>query len=420
MAVVLVVVLLCVLVVVCVLLCCCCVVFVVVLLLLCGSVLLWDWTPLDRPPLDRPPLDRPLSDRPPPDRPPPDRPPSDRSKFRSFSSLSLFLCLSGCLLVEFWWCFWRPEPLNVHVWVLGLSCETPAAPPDRAAWARTRQPENSKRALRRIKTPPKFHEKTPRETQWERNGGGKGKKKREILGPPPFGAPPFGASLFLGLGPPPFEAPPFEAGLAKVGQLKLAKVGQIFLAKVELAKVGLSHSSWVLIRSSSCNRLHSFFAWAKSSRYWVFTEVLLHIVGIQCWDLNSFSFSTRMCFSKAILSRYIMPESCSFQEDDVTEKPVTYKTVTGKLVASSNSESSGNPDAEARKLPHDLHMSPAVIPHMDTVFSIARKIYDRESTDNMEDLGLWIPLFEQFIFTKTLRGIYDLSRINSGSLWNSH
>ena len=38
-------------------------------------------------------------------------------------------------------------------------------------------------------------------------------KKREILGPPPFGAPPFGVPLFLGLGPPPFWAPPFEAPL---------------------------------------------------------------------------------------------------------------------------------------------------------------------------------------------------------------
>ena len=50
----------------------------------------------------------------------------------------------------------------------------------------------------RFKTPPKFHEKTPRETQKQRNGGGKGKKKREILGPPPIGSPPFGAPPFRG------------------------------------------------------------------------------------------------------------------------------------------------------------------------------------------------------------------------------
>ena len=59
----------------------------------------------------------------------------------------------------------------MHVWALGLSCETPAAPPDRAAGARTRQPENSKRAhlsAQALQTPPNFHEKTPREGRKER------------------------------------------------------------------------------------------------------------------------------------------------------------------------------------------------------------------------------------------------------------
>ena len=90
----------------------------------------------------------------------------------------------------------------MHIWALGLSCETPAAPPDRAAGARTRQPENSKRVHFRapaLRTPPKFHERTPRERKKKENYGGGGKKKREILDPPPFGAPPFGA--------PPFEGP---------------------------------------------------------------------------------------------------------------------------------------------------------------------------------------------------------------------
>ena len=67
--------------------------------------------------------------------------------------------------------FEAPGPSNVHVWALGLSCETPAAPPDRAAGARTRQPENSKRAhlsAPALQTPPKFHEKTPREGKKER------------------------------------------------------------------------------------------------------------------------------------------------------------------------------------------------------------------------------------------------------------
>ena len=52
----------------------------------------------------------------------------------------------------------------------------------------TRKPENSKRAHSRVpalQTPPKFHEKTPRERKKKsENGGGRGKKKREILGGP--------------------------------------------------------------------------------------------------------------------------------------------------------------------------------------------------------------------------------------------
>ena len=53
---------------------------------------------------------------------------------------------------------------------LGLSCEAPAAPPDRAAGARTRQPENSKRAHFRapaLQTPQKFHERTPKREKEE-------------------------------------------------------------------------------------------------------------------------------------------------------------------------------------------------------------------------------------------------------------
>ena len=64
------------------------------------------------------------------------------------------------------------------------------APPDRAAGARTRQPENSKRAHFRapaLQTPPKFHARTPRERKKKENCGRGGKKKREILGRPAEG-----------------------------------------------------------------------------------------------------------------------------------------------------------------------------------------------------------------------------------------
>ena len=88
----------------------------------------------------------------------------------------------------------RRDPENTFG-ALGLLCETPAA-------SGPARPKNSKRAHLTppvLQTPPKVHEKIPREKQEERNGGGKRKKKREILGPPPFGAPPFGCLFFHAL-----------------------------------------------------------------------------------------------------------------------------------------------------------------------------------------------------------------------------
>ena len=114
------------------------------------------------------------------------------------ATVSLFLCLSGCLLVEFWWCF---EGRNPEMCTFGLSgCRVkPRRPhqtgPPGLAHDSPRTPNVHISGHLRFKTPPKFHEKTPRETQKQRNGGGKGKKKREILGPPPFGAPPRGPTL---------------------------------------------------------------------------------------------------------------------------------------------------------------------------------------------------------------------------------
>ena len=146
--------------------------------------------------------------------PPPDHPPPDRPKCRSFFPLlppfSFFLCLSGCLLVECWWClkWWGPEMCT-----FGLS----------GCRVKPRRPVPSK-------TPPKFHKKTPREGRKEEICGGRGEKSAKFLaphpsgphpsgphpsgrhpsgphfsrfGPAPFGAPPFGA--------PPFGAPPFGA-----------------------------------------------------------------------------------------------------------------------------------------------------------------------------------------------------------------
>ena len=52
-----------------------------------------------------------------------------------------------------------------------------------------REPKRAHFRVPAFKTPPKFNEKTPRETQKQRNGGGKGKKKSEIMGGPAEGGP---------------------------------------------------------------------------------------------------------------------------------------------------------------------------------------------------------------------------------------
>ena len=67
-------------------------------------------------------------------------------------------------------------------------------------------------------------------------------------------------------------------------------------------------------------------------------------------------------------------------------------------------------------------MSPAVVPHMDKVFSIVRKIYDREPYGQhggpgrergyMEHISEY-HFKQQFILVKAMRRNYDIPRINS-------
>ena len=76
--------------------------------------------------------------------------------------------------------------------VLGLSCASPGGP---VWWGRrgfTRQPESPNVHISgppALQTPPKFHERTPRERKKKENCGGRREKKREILGCPAEGCP---------------------------------------------------------------------------------------------------------------------------------------------------------------------------------------------------------------------------------------
>ena len=108
--------------------------------------------------------------------------------------------------------------------------DTPCAGPP---WGFTRQPENSKRAhfrVRALHTPPKFHEKIPRERRKNEISGLREQKKREIS-PPPFGPPPLPGPHPSG--PPPLRAPTKnKIGQMRSGQMRPNKDGQIRFGQI--------------------------------------------------------------------------------------------------------------------------------------------------------------------------------------------
>ena len=150
--------------------------------------------------------------------------------------LSLLLLLCSCCLC----CgcgFGLRHPPSVGPPKISLCCcslsrhRSPLAPPDRAVVVRTRQPENSKRAHFRapaLQTPPKFHKLTPRETQKERNVVGKGKEKREIVGPATLRCPTLRCPTCCWFGPPTLRTPTLRCPTLRCwfGQNRLNKVGQ--------------------------------------------------------------------------------------------------------------------------------------------------------------------------------------------------
>ena len=104
--------------------------------------------------------------------------PPDRPKFRSFfprpPQFSFFL-----------------PSLRVFSWNFGGVFES--WDPEMCTFGLSRRAHFRALALQ---TPPKFHERTSkRERRKKENFGGRGKKKSEILGTPPFGAPPSADTL---------------------------------------------------------------------------------------------------------------------------------------------------------------------------------------------------------------------------------
>ena len=172
---------------------------------------------------------------------------TDFGQFQCFNVLANFCC---CCCVVLLWPTPKTQTLNLAwergPWTLsplvslGLSCETPAAPPDRAccwwclllvvpgaAGARTRQPENSQRAHFRapaLQNTTKIPREDPqRDTERAKRWRERDEKARNFgpptlpgphpSGPHPSGAPPFwephpsGPHFILGSGPPTLRGP---------------------------------------------------------------------------------------------------------------------------------------------------------------------------------------------------------------------
>ena len=96
---------------------------------------------------------------------------------------------------------------------------------------------------------------------------------------------------------------------------------------------------------------------------------------------------------------------------------------TGKRVATEYQGCSGKPEIpegsedsklESRIWPHHFHVSPGYVPHMEKVFSIVRKIYDRKPTDDLKDLDV-NPAIWGFFMSVTLQAAVHLGR--DGSLF---
>ena len=138
-------------------------------------------------------------------------PPPDRPKFRSFSSFSRHrFAVSASLWVSSRWIlvvFWRPEPWNVHVWALGLSCETPAAPRDRAAGARRspRTPNVHIWAPHRFKHHQNSTRRHPERKEKNEFCGGTRKKSAKFWAP--IRGPTLRGPTFSRFGPPTLRGP---------------------------------------------------------------------------------------------------------------------------------------------------------------------------------------------------------------------
>ena len=210
----------------CVVLLCCCVVCVVVLLCVVGLCPPPSAGPFRRTPLRRTAL-------------PPGPPKISLFFFPLPPQFSFFLPSLGGPFPKPPGFTWQPESPNVHIW-----------------------------GSRNSKTPPTFHEKTPREEARKKTVAGEGKKKARNFGPPTFRGPTFRRLIFFWVSAPPC-GPHHDTRTPQIQMdwptLDWAKVGP-FPLSVELLETRLASGSMTL----SWNR-----TWDVKRPSWFLTAYLL-------------------------------------------------------------------------------------------------------------------------------------------------
>ena len=97
------------------------------------------------------------------------------------------------------------------------------------------------------------------------------------------------------------------------------------------------------------------------------------------------------------------------------------KQLRGNPMHPTNQDHQGSPKAERTELSHNLHMSPAQVHHMEAVFSIVRKTYERGLDDPMDDLDLNMSIWGIFLNTTLQAAVHlgqgyeaNLQLVNSG------
>ena len=114
-----------------------------------------------------------------------------------------------------------------------------------------------------------------------------------------------------------------------------------------------------------------------------------------------------------------------------TGKPVAMVTTEhqGCSGKSKIPEDSGDSKPKSRIWPHHFSISPDCVPHMEKVFSIVRKIYDRKPTDDMKYLDVNTAIWSTFMSVTLQAAVHlgpdcsmqncDPSKINLRSLWSN-